>query len=77
MGFSERQWKLYHTVRADSYVRHDLVEEGTLLVGVSRQLVLFGALDGKGSLFIILEIMLGIWREVDYILGLGFENRGI
>ena len=61
----------------DSYVRHDLVEEGTLVVGVSRQLVLFGTLNGKGSLFIIMKIMLGIRRKVDGILGLGFEDRGI
>ena len=54
LGFPERQWELYHTVRADPYVRHDLVKEGTLVVFVSIQLVLFGTLNGDGSLLLIL-----------------------
>ena len=54
-----------------------MVNEGTLVVFVSIQLVLFGVLNGKGSLFIFVDIMLGIWREMAEILGLGFENRGI
>ena len=77
LGFPERQWELYHTVRADPYVRHDLVKEGTLVVFVSIQLVLFGALNGEGSLFAIVEIALNIRRGVDNVLGLGFEDRGI
>ena len=76
LGVPERQGKLYHTVRADSYVRHDLVEEGTLVVGVSIQLVLLVTLNGEGSLFIIMKIMLGKWHGVG-VLSLSFEDGGI
>ena len=64
-------------VRADPYVRHDLVKKGTLVVFVSIQLVLFGALNGDGSLLVVLYFMLGLRRGVGNVLDSGFEDRGI
>ena len=78
-SFFEGQWKLNHMVRANSYFPYDLVEEVSLIVGVTRQLIFSGTLDGKGSLLIILKALLGKWQRINvgWALGLSFKDLRI
>ena len=66
-------------VRANSYLPYDLVEEVSLIVGVTRQLIFSGTLDGKGSLLIILKAPLGKWQRINvgWTLGMSFKDLRI